>query len=67
MRPYTKQNGVVVLPTKGKELHFIPDINPHKIVIQVHGPKGALHGTARPDLSDLREALLMAGVGTRRE
>jgi hypothetical protein len=66
VRPYVKQNGVVVVPSScGKSLHIINE-PPHKVVIQIHGPADGLHGTIRLEMDTLREGLLQAGVGVRK-
>lgn len=69
MTVYTKHDStVIVIPGSGKELHLVKDaLNSQKIIVQVYGPNGGLHGTARVDLSDFRAGLLLAGVGTKRE
>lgn len=65
MKPYTTHDGQITHLKDNKELRLIKDIlDEDKTIVQIHGPRGGMQGTIRVDNSDLRQALLLAGIGT---
>ena len=64
VRPYIKgRHRVTVLPMhSGKSLYLIKSTRPHRIVLQIRGIRGGLHGTINVDKEGLAEALRLAGI-----
>lgn len=64
----TPAGSTVVWGSGKKHFKMVTDpINDQKIILQIYGPHGGLHGTIRVDISDFRQGLILAEVGKRRD
>ena len=58
----TYDRQITYVPARtGKELRFVRDpLNEHKIIVQLYGPRGGLHGTIRLPVAQVKEGLHLA-------